>query len=225
MGPLGYQSGVLSLQLALLSLIVSLGLAIVTLITSLVLFVLVKGEGFSMNRKFLFMAVLICLMPSLLVGVQLQRAISVPEIHDITTDTINPPVFDDIVELRKDAPNDLVYEYQGSAEKLAELQRAAYPDLTSLNSLLSVKQAMERAADILKGQGLEVVNVDHVKGLVEATAISFWYGFKDDVVVRIQATDQGSRIDLRSVSRVGRSDVGANAARIRIFSKRFKALK
>lgn len=224
-GPLAYKSGVLPLQPALLSLIVSLGMAVVTLISSLVLFVLIKDKGFNQNRKFLCIALLISLIPSLLVGTQLKKAASVPEIHDITTDTLNPPVFDNLVALRKGASNDLVYEYQGSAEKLAELQRAAYPDLRPLTSALSVNQAVERTVGILKEQGLEVINVDHVNGIVEATATSCWYGFKDDVVVRIQVTDQGSRIDLRSVSRVGRSDVGANATRIRSFSKKFKALE
>ena len=186
---------------------------------------MVKDKGFNQNRKFLFLALLISLVPSILVGTQLKKAASAPEIHDITTDTLNPPVFDDIVALRNGAPNSLVYEYQGSAEKLSELQRIAYPDLTTLTSSLSAKQAIERATDVLTAQGLDIVNVDHVKGVVEATATSFWYGFKDDVVVRIQATDQGSRIDLRSISRVGRSDVGANTARIRTFSKRFKAFE
>ena len=224
-GPLGYKSGVLPLQPALLLLIVSLGIAVVTLISSLVLFVLTKDKGFSQNRKFLFMALLIGLVPSVLVGTQLRKATSVPEIHDITTDTFNPPIFNDIAELRKEAPNGLVYEYQGSSKKLAELQRAAYPDLKPLVSPLPVEQVIERSTDILKGQGLDIIDVDHVKGVVEATATSFWYGFKDDVVVRIQATDQGSRIDLRSVSRVGRSDIGANAARIRTFIKKFQALE
>ena len=224
-GPFGYKSGVLSLQPALLLLIASLGIAVVTLIASVLLFLWDKNKGLNQNRKFLLMALLTSLVPSLLVGAQLRMATLVPEIHDITTDTLNPPVFDDIVALRKGASNDLIYEYQGSAEKLAELQRAAYPDLMPLTSSLSVKQAMERSVGILKEQGLEVINVDHVKGLIEATATSLWYGFKDDVVVRIQATDQSRRIDLRSVSRVGRSDVGANAARIRTFSNKFNALE
>jgi len=224
-GPLGYKSGVLPLQPALLSLIVSMGIAVVAFISSFVLFVLVKNKSFNQNRKLLFIALLISLIPSLLVGTQLKKAASVPEIHDITTDTLNPPVFNDIAELRKDAPNGLVYEYQGSADKLGELQRAAYPDLKPLDSPLSAKKAIKRVVDILEGQGLDIVNVDHAEGVVEATATSFWYGFKDDVVVRIRGTDQGSTIDLRSVSRVGRSDIGANAARIKAFIKKFHALE
>jgi uncharacterized protein (DUF1499 family) len=221
-GPIGYKSGALPLQPALLSLIVSLGIAVLTLVASLVLFFVGKESGFSYNRKFLFVAFLISLMPSAFVGAQLNMAASVPEIHDITTDTLNPPMYDEIIALRKNAPNSLVYEYQGSARKLAALQIAAYPDLKPLTSALSVNLAIKRAVDILKNQGLDVINVNAVKGIIEATATSFWYGFKDDVVVRIQATEQGSKIDLRSVSRVGRSDVGVNAIRIRTFSNEFK---
>jgi uncharacterized protein (DUF1499 family) len=224
-GPVGYKSGVLPLQPALLSLILSLGIAVVALIASFSLFLLVKERGFSPDRKFLLMAFVISLVPSLLVGAKLKIAASVPEIHDITTDTLNPPMYEEIVDLRKGASNSLVYEYQGSAEKLSALQAAAYPDLKPLSSKLSVKLALVRAVSILEEQGLVVVNVNAVKGIVEATATSFWYGFKDDVVVRVQATDQGSRIDLRSVSRVGRSDVGINAARIRTFSKKFIAFE
>ncbi|MFT7185312.1 MAG: hypothetical protein ACI84K_000687 [Pseudohongiellaceae bacterium] len=224
-GPLGYKSGALPLQPAMVTLIVSLGIAVVTLILSLILFALGKDKGFSQNRKFLLIALLISLVPSLFVGMQLKTAASVPEIHDISTDTFNPPVFDAIVMLRKDAPNSLVYEYRGSAEKLAALQIAAYPDLKPLTSILPVNLAIERTVGILKNQGLDVINVNAANGTIEATATSFWYGFKDDVVVRIQATEQGTRVDLRSVSRVGLSDVGANAARIRLFSKEFKALE
>jgi uncharacterized protein (DUF1499 family) len=65
--------------------------------------------------------------------------------------------------------------------------------------------------------GLEIVAVDKEAGLVEATATTFWFGFKDDVVVRIVGNGEGSRIDLRSMSRVGQGDVGANADRITDF--------
>ena len=224
-GPIGYKSGVLPLQPALLSLIVSLGIAVAALLLSLILFVMVKEQGFTQNRKCITTAVLLSLVPVILVATQLKVAVSVPEIHDITTDTVNPPVFEEIAILRKEAPNDLVYEYQGSAEKLAELQHAAYPDLRSLTSSLPINKVVDHSIRILQEQGLEVINVDHTKGLVEATATSFWYGFKDDVVVRVQAAEQGSRIDLRSTSRVGRSDVGVNAARIRTFSKKFQAFE
>ena len=50
---------------------------------------------------------------------------------------------------------------------------------------------------------------------------SFWFGFVDDIVIRVRATESGSEVDLRSVSRVGRSDLGANAARIEAFAEKF----
>ena len=65
--------------------------------------------------------------------------------------------------------------------------------------------------------GWEVVDADVGTGVIEATDTTLWFGFKDDVVIRITPTTAGSRIDMRSLSRVGRSDVGANAARIRKF--------
>lgn len=169
------------------------------------------------------MAIVISLIPSVFVGAQLKKATTLPEIHDITTDTINPPVFFNIVALRENAPNSLAYEHQGSSDKLVALQQAAYPDLKTIYSRLSVQDAIKRSLEVLAMQGVEVVNVDLNKAVVEATATTFWYGFKDDVVIRIQATEQGSMIDLRSVSRVGRSDIGANAARIRAFIKYFNA--
>ena len=66
----------------------------------------------------------------------------------------------------------------------------------------------------LQDMGLEIVAVDEAGGVVEATETTFWFGFKDDVVVRVRPSGDGSIVDVRSVSRVGLSDLGANAARI-----------
>jgi uncharacterized protein (DUF1499 family) len=82
---------------------------------------------------------------------------------------------------------------------------------------VSIAEAVSKSTAILTAQGLEVVNSDPVTGIVEATATTFWFGFKDDVVVRITQEAAGSKIDVRSVSRVGQSDIGANAARIQKF--------
>ena len=107
------------------------------------------------------------------------------------------------------------------AAELAALQLAAYPDVKHLESELSVADAVARSESVLEGQGLKIVSTDSEAGLVEATATTFWFGFKDDVVVRVIADAAGSRIDVRSVSRVGQSDVGANAARIEAFLAAF----
>ena len=98
---------------------------------------------------------------------------------------------------------------------------AAYPELKTLQSDLGVAAAVDRAASVLKDQGLEIVNTDRGNGIVEATATTFWFGFKDDVVVRIRPSGNGSKIDVRSVSRVGQSVIGVNAARIMKFASAF----
>ena len=68
--------------------------------------------------------------------------------------------------------------------------------------------------------GWEIVDANPGQGRIEATDATFWFGFKDDMVVRVAPTETGSRVDVRSLSRVGRSDVGTNAKRIRAFLAR-----
>ena len=77
----------------------------------------------------------------------------------------------------------------------------AYPYLKPIESDLSVADAVDRTEATLQAMGLEIVAVDKDAGLVEATATTFWFGFKDDMVVRIVGNGECSRIDLRSMSR------------------------
>ncbi|WP_404326387.1 DUF1499 domain-containing protein [Aerophototrophica crusticola] len=81
---------------------------------------------------------------------------------------------------------------------------------------------MKRAEAAARDMGWDIVAVEPAEGRVEATATTAWFGFKDDVVVRVRPEGDGSRIDVRSKSRVGRSDLGANAARIRDYLARLK---
>jgi uncharacterized protein (DUF1499 family) len=143
---------------------------------------------------------------------------SVPAIHDITTDTENPPGFVAVLPLRKDAPNTAVY----GGPEVAARQRTAYPDLAPLILQLPPDQAFERALKEVRSLGWEIVEADRSQGRIEATDTTFWFRFKDDVVIRITPAEKGSRIDVRSVSRVGKSDVGTNAGRIRKFLKGLK---
>ena len=144
-----------------------------------------------------------------------------PPIHDITTDTENPPKFVAIVKLRKDASNPV--EYGG--QQVAKLQRMAYPDIGPLIIDDSPARAFELAFETAQKMGWEIANADTDNGLIEATATTFWFGFKDDVAIRITAQEHGSRIDVRSVSRVGISDIGTNAKRIRTFVKLLKNIQ
>jgi uncharacterized protein (DUF1499 family) len=139
-----------------------------------------------------------------------QRAESVPPIHDISTDTADPPLFEAILPLRADAPNPS--EYGG--DSIATQQREGYPDLAPLTLEAPPETVFLRALEAARDMGWEIVDSDPERGRIEATDTTPWFGFEDDVVVRVRPIPEGSRVDVRSVSRVGRSDVGTNARRI-----------
>jgi uncharacterized protein (DUF1499 family) len=142
----------------------------------------------------------------------------VPAIHDITTDTENPPCFVFILPLRENAPNSS--EYGGP--DIAARQRAAYPDIVPAVLSAPPDKAFEQALIAARKMGWVIVDANRAEGRIEATDTTFWFGFKDDIIVRITPADQGSRVDIRSVSRVGKSDVGMNARRIRKYLKELK---
>jgi uncharacterized protein (DUF1499 family) len=141
---------------------------------------------------------------------------SLPAIHDITTDTENPPQFNIILELRKDAPNSA--EYGGPV--IGSEQLSAYPDIKPVMLAVPPRKAFDICLATAHDMGWDIVNADMDKGIIEGTDTTFWFGFKDDIIIRITPSEKGSRVDLRSVSRVGKSDVGANAERIRDFINR-----
>ena len=155
---------------------------------------------------------------------------TLPPIHDISTDTVNPPQFSAaMIERREDdgARNSVDYASKidpRSERPLPEVQAEAYPDIqpiqTSAEPLLAYRAALGAAREL----GWRVTTASEDAMMFEGTSTTFWYGFKDDVVVRITALEAGgSRIDARSVSRVGVSDLGANAARLRAFSERVRS--
>ena len=149
---------------------------------------------------------------------QLRQARSVPGIHDITTDLAAPPEFVAVLPLRASAPNPATY----GGDSIAAQQRAAYPDIVPLTLPVAPAAAFGRAHAAARDMGWEIVAADSAAGRIEGTATTRWFGFKDDVVVRVRPEGSGSRIDVRSVSRVGGSDVGANAARIRAYLARVR---
>jgi len=163
---------------------------------------------------------------SILVGIGLAAALGqfkraadrVPRIHDITTDTANPPQFRAVLPARQvERANPTDY---GGAE-IAKKQTAAYPDIVPLvssrTSGVAFAKALEAADDM---PGWRIVAQDPAMGQIEATETSRWFGFADDIVIRIAAAGTGSRVDVRSTSRQGISDLGVNAARIRAFMAR-----
>jgi len=145
-----------------------------------------------------------------------EHARGFPSIHDITTDTTDPPGFVALLDERKQAPNGV--DYGGAA--IAAQQAKAYPDIKPLHLEQLPRDAMQHAIDAARAMGWEIRASDSGAGRIEATARTRWFGFRDDVVVRIRPEGSGSRVDVRSVSRVGRGDIGANAKRVREFLHR-----
>jgi uncharacterized protein (DUF1499 family) len=138
-----------------------------------------------------------------------------PPIHDITTDMDNPPAFVAALKLRPKDSNTVAYE----GPDLAGKQRAAYPDIAPVKAKLAPAEAFKRALDTANAMpGWTVVESDPAAGRIEANETSRWFRFTDDVVIRVTADGAGSRIDVRSVSRVGRSDFGVNAGRVRAYT-------
>jgi uncharacterized protein (DUF1499 family) len=144
----------------------------------------------------------------------------VPPIHDITTDPDNPPAFVAVAALREAAGPDRV-AYEGA--RIAEQQRLAYPEIIPMTLSLPPAAAFNRALDTAQRMGWTIVAADDAAGRIEASDRSRWFGFTDDIVIRITPSESGSRIDLRSSSRVGRSDFGVNAARVERYLSALRA--
>jgi uncharacterized protein (DUF1499 family) len=140
---------------------------------------------------------------------------SVPAIHDITTDIDNPPEFSAVLPAR-------AAEQAGGVKyddpQVPQLQKAAYPNLAALKAALPVTKAFDEALHVAQSMpGWTIVAADAETGRIEASQQSRWFAFTDDIVIRVANDAGGSRIDVRSTSRQGRSDYGVNATRIRAY--------
>ncbi|MEM7282005.1 MAG: DUF1499 domain-containing protein [Pseudomonadota bacterium] len=175
------------------------------------IFTMVGGQGLRL-RHFVVLAI-----AAIVFGVPYQARNEfrkVPTIADATTDFDNAPVFVDLVAVREQtAKNPL--EFRGG--ETIERQKASFPELKTLHTSMSPEQVIAAAQAIAETQGWEVVAAKKDEGRLEATATTFWFGFKDDIVVRAVAAEDGQTIvDARSASRVGFLDGGANAKRVEI---------
>jgi uncharacterized protein (DUF1499 family) len=209
-GPL-YKSGSAELGTAFLLLRWALYIGAATFVLNIIWYVIRRPKGIVAGLSGL--AILAGAIAVYMPFSQYLKAQNVPPIHDITTDTQNPPEFVAIAPLRADAPNPV--DYPG--EDTAKQQRKAYPELSTYAALVSPDQLFNAALSASESLGWTIVDHSQADGRIEATATTTWFGFKDDVVLRIRPTLDGSELDMRSKSRVGRSDVGKNAERIREF--------
>jgi uncharacterized protein (DUF1499 family) len=163
-------------------------------------------------------------------GVYMMRqARSVPPIHDVSTDLENPPAFSqgvlderarvkggNAIEVEARLPDDPRFGPM-AGRRVADIQRQAYADIEPIALADPPARAFDIALAAARAQGWRVRTEGREAGRIEATAESFWYGFTDDIVIRITPAGEGSVVDVRSISRVGLSDLGANAKRIRAF--------
>ena len=150
--------------------------------------------------------------------------VGAPPIHDITTDIDNPPMFVDALAVREaaKAANTADYvrdwKFRDRTLDVPALQRTAFPDIQPVKlAQVAPADAFNRALDAVKAQKWTIIAANANEGRIEAWDKTPWFGFVDDVVIRITPEDGGSRVDIRSVSRVGIGDVGKNAQRIRAY--------
>ena len=134
--------------------------------------------------------------------------------NDVTTDLDDPPVFNAVIALRPASSNPI--EYGGP--EAAQTQRRVHPQIKPILSMLAPVQAFERALEVARSLGWDIAAEDSSSGIIEAVDTTRFLRFKDDIVIRVRASERGSRIDLRSRSRFGRSDFGKNAKRIMQFA-------
>jgi hypothetical protein len=207
-GP-GYRLGLWDLGFGLLDVMryaLYLGAAAAVLAIAGLLLPRVRETGAGVLVVALIVGAAVAAVP---VGVR-QIASEKPFIHDITTDLEDPPAFVAVVPLRADAPNPPEY---GGAD-VADAQREGYPDLGPARFDRSASAVFDAAVATVDSMGWDRVAAVPEDGRIEATDTTLWYGFKDDVVIRIRETADGTLVDVRSKSRVGGSDLGENAARI-----------
>ncbi len=150
---------------------------------------------------------------------------TMPPIHDISTDVANAPQYNVLLPLRKTADTPSSYEgplelkFDGKKTTIAALQKRYYNDIRPVAILKQVPVLYWRAFEASKKMGWEIVDFNPARGTIEAIDRSFWFGFPSDIVLRVQPSGNGARLDVRSKSRMAGPDMGENAERIRAYMK------
>lgn len=177
----------------------------------IILQVLINRKNVSWGSTFVF--ALLALVAVAMPVSMMSKASAVPPIHDITTNVNNPPEFVAIAPLREGAPNPVSYE----GGEVTKQQIEAYPEIKTQLFPQAVDEVYSAAERAIEALGWERVTEGALPNTLEATDTTTWFGFKDDVVVRLTAKNDDTLVDVRSKSRVGRSDLGKNAERIGVF--------
>jgi uncharacterized protein (DUF1499 family) len=195
--------------------------------TLLALLALFSRRGAAGRRWPVLVALIVGLGFTVYLGRQIVIARTLPAIHDISTDLDDLPQFR-ALEVRADNLENI--PDQGKPQLAAldpedrwkALHREAYPDIAPISVPWSVRETIGRAQAVAEKKGWQIAHVDVARGTLEATDTTLFFRFKDDVVVRARRDPEREGrtiVDMRSISRVGGSDVGKNAARIREYLK------
>ena len=199
-------------------------LALFTLALGIGVFVWRRRKGMRTKMPRLLVGMLSAAIFAGYIGYQVSVAKSLPAIHDISTDLADPPQFV-ALQLRADNWDAIPGTDDGDMQGLSPRQRwallhqEAYPDIRSVRVNMPVADVIAAADRLAQDRDWDVAAADQARGRLEATDTVSAFRFKDDVVLRVRpaAGGEGSIIDMRSVSRVGQSDIGVNAERVRSF--------
>jgi uncharacterized protein (DUF1499 family) len=206
------RSSLLEIEPALATFAAALVFAALAVLLSFLAFVVIWRQGLS-GLGSAILGLILGLLLLAYPGYLGYRATKLPAISDITTAPANPPRFEALARLRPPGRND----YPGT--DVAQAQRAAYPDIAPLQVSAPAKIAYDIALALVTKRKWHVADarppIGRREAVIEATSRTPIMGFRDDVVIRVSATGDGARVDVRSASRYGLSDFGANAARIR----------
>lgn len=153
-----------------------------------------------------------------LLGMLLLRALAAPPISQVSTDTENPPDISAILPLRGEDSNSPELD----ATTIRPVQELYYPWMQPLFVPAPPTEVLVSALELLEAMNMKIVANLPERGLIHAVDTTFWFGFKDDVAVRIRRYGEGSLVDVRSISRVGVSDLGTNANRVKEILRRFR---
>lgn len=234
---LGTRFGLLDWQFSLGVLIIQWGprliIGVLVLAAIILLATLVRAPRTGWRPA--LVAVLIPLAALGYLGWVREQAEGIPPIHDISTQPADPPMFSPVLMAERTRSSDTnpvvsltvpissLEKYQGprfadmANKTLGQVAAGAYPEIAPLTTPATPAAAWAAARAEAQAQGWTIVSEDAPAGTMDATATTLWFGFKDDVAVRVRPQSGGSVIDVRSTSRVGLSDLGANAARIETY--------
>lgn len=208
--------GFLTFRIMLIAIVIGVIIGFITLIQSIILLVSKLPVLWHLALCVMFLGFIPPVIAIIIIGVD---GISKPLIHDITTNIDDPPEYVEAKNLRQAGENSLEY----STEEVAAKQISAYPDIKPIFTTLSFDEALIEATQAVKDLQWEISNLDYKNGIIEAYDTSNLFGFIDDIIIRVRRDGEGSRIDIRSSSRVGKGDLGKNAERIRTYIKSFRS--